>query len=299
MIEILKPLFYISPSSFMEWQLCPWKFYLKRLAGWRFNDPQSLPAGVGTAFDAFIKHWLAKRLKIEHRPTLNLNQMLKNITNDERDRVLEAGRNLAKFYVDRQFGDRLLNERVTDLEVEIYKFIGDIPLYGILDGVVNNIIPFDWKVRGYNAKKGYSPTPGYRVYVTSTGDVKAPHADERVKFLEDVNVRWAIQLSFYGWLLKLKRNHSLLPFRDMATAIDECTYGEHHIIFTQLRLPVSADFQEKLYEELKRMWLMIQKGDIPQASPDNERCFIFNKLCEAAHYCEAYKDINQGAFQLI
>lgn len=297
-MQACKPLIYLSPTSFQEWKLCPPKFFLKRLSGYRITTNQGRPAAVGCAFDLYIKRYVARKLGILDRPNLQMDVLLHAVEEcHDRIELLEAGKNIAEKYIQLGFVDRLLDEGIQDVELELFEEFDYFNLLGKPDAYCykgNNlfVVPHDWKVRGYKSKHGYSPTPGYKVYVTNNGQSFDAHC--RVgEPLELLNEGWAIQLAIYGWLLNTWlfktpdcRLHDL-KLQDMPVSIDEVTYGAKSIAFTQIRTHITKTFQENLFHSLVHCWNNC--ANPPDPMPDPKICHKYNIVCEASPYCGAYQ----------
>ena len=302
----MKPLIYFSPTSFMEWQHCKAKFVDKRLMGRvKIESEQGKPAAMGCAFDCFIKRWLAKKLGIINRPDLEMEALSAQITRQEdREEIIEAGRNLAIKYVELSLGDNLLRGGLCDLETDIFHLMQapegcpEVRLFGKLDAALKTdsgseygvdtsgiIIPHDWKVRGYGSVHGYSPTPGYSFYLTWNGKTKAAH-NKNICPIHELHERWAIQLTIYAWML----NNVYYPTRDLPVAIDEITYGNNSIVFSQIRTFTSIEYQLNLFNQIQEAWKEVQTmKERPPAEPNKYKCNQFNILCEVAVHCPEYE----------
>lgn len=277
----------------MMWLHCSEKFFLKKLSGYSFDEKQGNPAAMGSAFDAFVKTWIAHKIGLSNEPKLQVEELLKSVqipdTDSRRAEILRAGKNLAKLYMELGLVDRLLKENVSDLELHIFEIFHGVRILGLPDGVITQSdgikVPLDWKVRGYGSKHGYSPTQGYTTYISNDGTVKDWHS-KRGDPLENLNDRWAIQMAIYFWLLnpgKMRPGN----FIDAPCAIEEATYGRKNIVFTQIRTVVSAAFQETIWEKMKRCWTRCESPG--PAEPNKMRCMAYNQLCDCAIRCEAFK----------
>lgn len=296
----MKPLIYLSPTSYMEWNHCAAKFVTKRLMGYpRRQDTQGKPAAMGCAFDAFIKRWLASRKpELTNRPDLSMESLVEQISRQEdREQIIDSARSVAIKYTELNLGNQLFKENLYDLELDIFHMMGDVRLFGKLDAACNpdyvdycpgwdgEKVALDWKVRGYGSKSKYSPTPGYKEYVTFDGKRKPFHVKNSSP-LEDLNDRWAIQLSFYAWML----NGLEEPTKNMPVAIDEITYCPAGIVFTQIRTYISLAYQKMLFASVKKAWRDIQNlTKRPPASPNAWKCNQFNQQCEVAHLCPEFQ----------
>jgi hypothetical protein len=307
----MKPIQYLSPSSFMEYNTCSWKFINKRLMGRpKALDTQGIPAAMGCAFDVYMKRYLARQLKIDNRPDLEINTLLSSVSIPDtslREEILEQGKSLAMKYIDLGFTKRLLSEGLSDVEVDKFltmplhpdfshmvdrdgHLIPDLRLFGKLDCVItqeNLLIPHDFKIRGYKSKSGYSPTPGYKMYITSDGKTKEYHTKHECP-IDELNERWAIQLTIYAWML----NHVQRPGENLPLAIDEITFGRNNIVFSQIRSFTSVEYQKALWRDLSECWVtchQVTEEEMPIAMPTNYKCNMFNIPCELQAICEEYQ----------
>lgn len=294
-MNVAKPLIYLSPSSFKEWKLCPWKFFLKRLSGHLVKGSQGTPAALGCSFDLYIKRYLARQLGFQDEPRLSLATLVTSVNEDIPNRVeiLEAGKNLAEKYIELGFARRLLEEGLKDIELEIFEQFEEFNILGkpdasllpsSVEGKRELFVPLDWKVRGYGSKLGYSPTPGYRYRIDNTGKHYETHA-KSTEPLEMLNPDWADQLAIYGWLLNPWVINNLI---DMPIAIDEVTYGRSSVSFTSIRSYVSKEYQTRLKKELKECWNTAMEPVAP--IPSKSKCEIYNMLCDAAVFCTPYQE---------
>lgn len=306
-----KPIQYLSPSSYMEYETCPAKFCTKRLCGFpRTEGEQGVPAALGSAFDMYVKRWIGHKLGLVDaedkmtRPDLTLYALDKQISVDidRKEEIKQAAQNISSLYIKLQFAKRLMDEGINDVEIDSYhimdlhpEFTGPpIRLFGKLDGSIAGIVPFDWKVRGYGSKNGYSPTPGYRVYVTSDGRSMEAHYKQRAP-IHELNDRWGIQLTMYSWMLNKLRH----PVKEMDVAIDEVTYGKSNIVFTQIRTITTLDYQMQLWYNISKAWVELNNmKHVPIALPGHQ-CFMYNLLCEVAHLCPEYVQLKEFEYSQI
>jgi hypothetical protein len=287
--------------------MCEHKFYLLRLAGWKIDDAQGLPAALGCAVDMLVKNFLARKLGKGDEPRFQLINLEKNINREHRENteLLAVAQNLAQLYVDKKFAQRSLDEGLIDLELDIHQTFQNmsshVQLRGLPDGVIENpkpmiarYMPWDIKVRGYKSKQGYSPTPGYRIYVTSDGKSMDAHPKAGMP-LEDLNYNWAVQMTIYSWLL----NDCLIGVineSDLPVAIDEFTFGAKSIVLTQIRTTIKKEFARRVWYEILECWNWcnrdFDKDGNPMyfATPDRRKCYSYNQLCGVAPYCKAYQD---------
>lgn len=291
----VNPIMYLSPSSFLEWKHCPEKFWIKRISGHRVRGTQGIPAAMGSAFDVYIKRYLAHKLGLQNRPDLLLDNLLASIEIDDsslRDEVLAAGHNIAERYIALDFANRILKEGLIDVNISRYSNFGSLAIHGKPDAILQTddlLVPMDWKIRGYKSKHGYSPTPGYKVYVTNDGNTKLPHTKAGTP-LEELNYDWAVQVCMYTWML----NNIIIADRDLPVAIDEISFGSNNVVFTQIRTIVTKEFSNTLLRELLQCWN--ECNNPPDTVYEDRKCNKYNMLCDCAEHCYAYQShIQLGA----
>lgn len=218
---------YLSPSAIETFFLKPdqSEYYLKYLADDRPPPfPQTDAMSVGSSFDAYVKAELVSDLGLTldgfDLDTLFTTQ----VEEHNRDFALSAGATCMEAYKTSGAYRRLLHQLQHGSEVQFeFTAIGtvlDVPVRGKPDLQYRNeagaIIIVDWKVNGFCSKSGASPKKGY--VLCMDGWHGAPsrshnsiHKDAHLmriggidiniaSFFEDVDERWARQLSTYGWL---------------------------------------------------------------------------------------------------
>lgn len=286
---------YLSPSAFMLWRDCPYKYWLKYISGWKFPDQQGIPAAVGSAFDLFVKRWIAAKINISSEHKLQPEVLLENIQcpDEQKEEILRVGKNLSDFYQKLGLADRLMRENPVDLELEGYITLPNgVTILGKPDGCFEKdgeFIPFDFKVRGYGSKSAYSPTQGYRYYITNTGITKEAHAKAGIP-MEKLNESWAIQLAMYYWIL----NGRCVVDRPIPAAIEEVVFNSTGFVFSSIRTTISPSFLQWLLDELKNCWDNCIYPPTPQ--PNNWRCNKYNMRCQCASRCGAYNEWQNNIF---
>jgi hypothetical protein len=303
-----KKLIYISPSAFMEWERCSYKHWLKKLSGHQVENSQGLAAAAGNAFDTCVKYKLAKELGIDHYPKLHLINLAAsiNVENDDLFReVMQVGENLAKRYFQYGFAKRVISEGLYDLELNIFRQLSSFNILGLPDGCLKQeddelgtvYVPLDFKVRGYKSKLGYSPTPGYKMYISTSGETKGIHTKHGTP-LEELNRNWAVQMCVYYWLL----NNDTTCTHNIPVAIDEVCHGRKHITFSQIRTHITPKFQLEVWQGFCKMWNQCNRPErkTPGSKPglydpvhlariSKDTCYAYNQLCEASAVCKPYE----------
>jgi len=285
-LPIFRQMLYVSPSMFLKWRMCQQKVYLSRLAGHTYPEAdRSYPASVGTAFDAFIKDYIAKKRGMIS-PVLQLDFLLKGLSKES----IEHGRIIAKAYIISEWIKPLLEAKDLKLEQEVYANFGGIPILGRIDAIINDI-PLDWKVRGIRSVNKMYPTKGYGEryeYDLSTdkGTKVIYLANQKVPQdipLELRNEDWAIQLLFYNWLVRST------PYKFQ---IHEIVQQDNKLIFVNHEYIITLAFSNKIKAELDQMWKCIAghlyHAEIEEPRPRTQICESYGSLCEVAQFCTAY-----------
>lgn len=275
-MEIMNQPSFLSPSSVMQLRSNPNRFFLERMAIWpKTKEPQSLPAAVGSAFDAYCKLYIADKYNIDLKTKLidamwdadsrsyyinhDVSKIIlhTNIEPDNREEATPIGKHLFSKYkiaaVD--------TITFTDIEIKKQFKINNVPVLGILDAVIIDDktklnIPFDWKVSGYGSTSGVSPKPGYYCSWDKTGS-KGPHK----KYYEDmpfdsIDDKWALQGCLYGWEIGLPYGEPF-PF-----VIDGIFLRSHSYKIARYRGIITPEFQAYVAKIFIDAWEEIKSGKI-------------------------------------
>lgn len=291
------PIKYLSPSSLKEWQLCPHKFYLKRMSEFKnrlkekTKYEQGLPAAVGTALDAFVKDHLSNNVFMDGKFDLNYN-LAKQITYKGKapmSQVIDAGKALFEVYRETGALDMALDDGLCEVELESVIPMGNAMVMSKLDAKTNQEIPFDWKVRGY-ASSPKSPTPGW-TRCWKKGKL-LPKAHKRSEdYFELINRDWAQQLTIYGFSLGHQPGDPLYVFFDefsMRQNVNVPVVNIDTVVVTQIRSRVSADFQKRVFADLQLAWGETQTGRFPKPEANKERCYPYRQECPASEFCKSF-----------
>lgn len=216
---------YLSPSSITLFYKDRMEFYRKYLATNRQPRlPQTEPMSVGSAFDAYIKNYLAKCLGMkEAKDELDLNYLLKEqVEPQNMDFAVSAGRICFEAYKSLGATGYLMKElenagTVPCFEYTVQATINDtVPLLGKPDLYFHTkdgqLCIYDWKVNGYCSKSNTSPNKGYIRMLTPGKPLKVhknavPLMSESGILLDgctqmhDLNTSWSMQLAIYGWVI--------------------------------------------------------------------------------------------------
>lgn len=272
---VVKPLTYISPSTFNTWMLCETKLYLKKLSGHPYiKDLSSKAAAIGSAYGAFLVDYIAQKKKIDS-PHLRLGTMLNKIKVEkgiDKAKCLSMAKDLAVKYTKLPLIQRILDSNEIYLEVPRFAYIAGIPLYGIPD-VVADGLPIDFKCRPLST----SPTKGYKKRYTLTGMEQPPY--HTTMSLDECHEDWAVQMTIYSWLCGSS-------FGSIQYVIHELVGG----VVVEHIGSIDPKFKINLKEQLAKMWENINElnAEIDDPSPCTSTCEKWNSLCEVAPLCSAY-----------
>lgn len=280
-LPVFKQMSYISPSSFLTWRDCQYKTYLSKLSGLPYMPTLTTYAtDVGTAFDAYIKDYIAKK-KLVKGPHLHLDRMLGKIAGTDAD---AEGKKVAKIYISTGLVTPFLDATEIRLEQELLSRISGIPILGRIDMIVDGV-PLDWKLRGFLKANAY-PTKGYQKrfdYDINLDDFREVAAIEKLDFL--INEPWRIQMLVYNWLL---RNY---PRKYI---IHEVCKNKDKYIFVEHRGYIDKEFHAEILKQMDTMWNAITDSlyyaEIAVPRPAVFICEKWASLCERAVQCRYYKE---------
>jgi hypothetical protein len=266
-LKVEKELKHLSPSAIGNAKNQPNTFYLNRLVLDALpREPQSLAAGVGTAFDILIKRHLINDKNI-YCP-IEMEEIEASLQNEEiREEAFKAAEELMKMYRNSRLVALTKWVQIEGVFAQEYTFNGRcIPLICKLDAVVYDKeygfdVPLDWKCSGYTSEKGVSPKPKFKDKFDGKTWV-GPHKDYTTNMhVTELPADWARQFTLYGMCLN-KLNH-----RPDWT---EFPVHVHHPIFNGTgkkpmvavyRAIVTSDFQREIWEEVCQIWDSIKEDD--------------------------------------
>lgn len=189
----MKPIKYISPSSFKLFRDDRQRYYREKLAeNATVSDPQTQAMSIGSAFDAFVKSHLHKEIYGNYGKYVEATSRSGEQINGEeydaerllrvqveasnRDWARDHGRQLFTLYKQsgalaalmaelQQASSAPQFEITVEGVVQVSKEVAGIPLSGKPDICFKSksglVVIMDWKVNGYCAKAAKSPMPGY------------------------------------------------------------------------------------------------------------------------------------------
>jgi len=301
---------YVSPSSLKTFYTDREEYYLKYLADFKKpRDPQTLPMSVGSAFDAYVKHYLYRRFHGELDPRFAFDALFAaQVEEHNRDFALEAGKVCFEAYkVSGALSDLLTQMMDSPVKPEFEADlrgvvggasgnVGGVPLFGkpdlffkTVDGVS---VVYDWKVNGYCSQA--SPKAGY--VVLRDGWKGSPsrsagkcHKDAVVHMrgripvnvaqtMDVIEPDWANQTTIYAWMLgEAIGSNFIVGIDQLACAPGQIRVAEH-------RSYVGKAFQEKLASDLLKMWAIVQSGwifDSLSREASDARCSELDSLVKS------------------
>lgn len=262
---------FLSPTALMLWERNREEFYLKYLSP---TPPpkyaQTVPMAVGSAFDAYIKGYLSKRLFGEDRfEELFLTQ----VEEQNRDTAITDGADCFTQYKESGALHDLLKilDHATDVQMEytaVSSNVGNVTLLGKPDltfRIEDAHIVLDWKVNGYYSKNGVSPRAGY-CNLLPDGKMHKNCWPEYIGWLVvngEMNLPfdWALQLCTYGWLGGIDVGSS------MVVLVDQLAVRKGSIRVAQHRCWINAELQMDILSRYEECWSMIQ-DDLSWISPE-------------------------------
>lgn len=280
----------ISPSSFAKFEKEPEQFFLSYLAPVRPpRDPQSAPASVGSAFDAYVKSGLNH--VVFGKP--NFEELFETQVEDHnKEFALDAGLHCFECYKHCGAYQELITLLEGAIEEPQFEFNADtivdgVPIAGKPDarfvhrGGAHIIL--DWKVSGYCGKSAVSPNKGYalvrdgRFWKKPSRNQGKSHAlytgvdflgiEVNKFYMEQVSIDWADQLSMYAWMMG-----EPVGAEEVVVCIDQIVAkpagknglkdGNPLLRIANHKSRVSAAHQHGLVARLKSMWEATQSGHV-------------------------------------
>lgn len=254
------------------------------------REPQSHPASVGSAFDAFVKAELYDRYYgVNYKPEFSREALFeKQVEEQNRDFAYEAGEHVLQAYKDSGMYERFTDvfDQVIEpplFEVRAQGEIEGITLLGYPDGfgrLKNGCVIADWKVNGYCGKGSVSPQKGYglcldgfiadkhtRSHGKSHKDYTEAEFCEGITmgeaYMEDYHEKWASQTSGYAWLFGESvgsENFLAMIHQCVAKGMGE---GQKPILrFAEFRGKVRKPFQKMLIKRYRKVWDALNSGHI-------------------------------------
>lgn len=300
MLLIAKRPKYLSPSSLAKFEGQPNSFYLERLApNPKPYEPQSMPGGVGSSFDSFVKLELIQKLNIvdivkdrlltgiydssqrDYYRDKPIEQVLLELSVEKQNReeAIPAGKQLYNQYKSCPF-----YRETKFMDIEIHRsftlYTCGVPLYMKLDAAVdlsnlsnlsNLSTPFDWKVSGYGSKEGASPKIGYYMnYDCNTCQLKPPHSEYKADIeFSFIDRGWATQLATYGWGLGIPIGK---PFKAIVDNLIIRPTGTRIVRYIGW---ITEQFQLELAGRYKYAWESIMSGEFLRSLVSERKLISF------------------------
>jgi hypothetical protein len=263
------PLF-ISPSALKVFDSNIEDYYLRYLCSDREDrTPQNQAMAAGSAFDAYVKHNLAKSL-FGSKIVANLEWpgiFESQVESQNRTWGLVNGLDIYNQYVKSGAYGLLLKELEASLtpprfefsleaEIQGVKLFGKPDLYYTHKGGAG--VEFDFKVNGWCSQWGMSPMAGF-MKLLPEGKVHKECLPTKYRevmvdgysYLESRNKDWADQLSTYGWM------HGNEVGDEFVVAVDQLCCKSQVVRVAQHRSRVGKKHQFGLMERYKKLWSLI------------------------------------------
>ena len=292
----MKHIEYLSPTSIALFNEGVDKFYLQYLTEDRPPKmPQNYPMAIGSAFDAYAKSYLHGKLFGKGHSDSNrfgLDAIFEaQVEPQNRDWARVQGKHAFEKY---QASGALINllTELQDAHGEprfefdlrgalngyrdgIVRSVGDVILLGKPDLAFINRdgthVVFDWKVSGWCSDYGVSPMQGYVSLRDEYGYNAGYHKKcvpaelgsltiNNMLLLNELDRKWAAQLSIYSWLLGEPIGG------DFVVAIDQMvckpTGGVPSIRVAGHRLRINGEFQKSLFDQIESIWEIVHSDHI-------------------------------------
>jgi len=297
---------YLSPSSLNTFETDKHEFFYNYLADTRLpRQPQTEPMSVGSAFDAYVKSALYTDLFGKANEQFEFTTLFEmQVEEHNRDFALEAGQYTFDCYKETGAYAELLEDITAgdepQFEFTVRRDVDGVVLLGKPDCLYTRHDGFkvllDWKVNGYCSKSTTSPAKNFKMVIDawteddakpSRNNLKA-HKNYEPKMVGDYEIgtlpfeeggkKWADQVAMYLWTLGEPVGSPAI------VAVDQLACKPHKpyplVRVAQHRGQLSVEFQEQLFNRLKRAWDNIQDGyiftDMTREDNDNELAMLNN-----------------------
>lgn len=293
-----KPAYY-SPSAIKLFFTDRTAYYKAYLADVKYDrTPQTKPMAAGSAFDAFVKSYLAQHFYGEVRPEFDTRVLFEQqVEKPLWDEAWEVGRHLFLRYKDSGALTDIMGELSLAVAEPRFEFsvqgkvtrTGHTPEGFTLLGKPDlsfvtksgRIFVYDWKCNGYYARSKGSPAKGYIKSRDTATKVVRQHKDmvpmsvdgiiiNCYHSIDTINEEWADQLTIYSWLLGAPVGSDFLVGIEqlLGQGWDEIT--KPNIIVSSIRGTVTPGYQNALYDKIVRMHHIIESGHIFDELPFEE-----------------------------
>lgn len=292
---------YLSPSSLSLFESDRREFYLQRLAAVkRVKQVQTVPMAVGSAFDAFVKAYLYKRIHGDCAEYSEEALLSKQVDPGRRDVAIPAGRKLFNEYQRLGCMADLIDEMYSAATKPMFEFsikdtISGVPLLGKPDVFFINKegcrVVYDWKVNGFGSSSGASPTKGY-VRLKPGNKMHKDCCAVMFKGLmingewfNNISPGWADQLSTYAWLVG-----EPVGSEQWIVGIDQVACRGSDIRIAAHRARVASAWQKSLISRYQAAWTLIQSGLIFTDTMSSSECIEYQKMLDVMLGGESEQD---------
>ena len=262
---------YLSPTSLSQFETNLDEFVFTRICR-APRSIQTLPMAIGSAFDAYIKCYIAKELHTF--PSLKELLATQVEAHNRKDATLIGAHVFNVYKKHGAVADLMLEigESTPHMEFEVEGEVGGVPLLGRPDlffslGSEERLCSvLDWKVNGIVSLSSTSPKPGYIMCKGGTRDGK-PHKGAKIGTWNGVRVnldntfldaQWRDQLTVYAWLVGVPLGEPFVGGIDQLCGMGGGTFG--NIRVAQHRYVIGEEEQMKLLSRLKHAWEVISSG---------------------------------------
>lgn len=295
----------MSPSSIAVWRKDQEDYYKQYLSD---NRPpkiaQTQPMAVGSAFDAYVKADLYKKLVNKGDPKYEFNTLFEmQVEPDNRALARIDGKTVFDAYVKHggqaelvlEMQDALTEPKFEiDVESELswngkaVKMLGKPDVFFVNRQGAHVIV--DFKVNGFYSRYKMSPKKGYVRLLPGRTEHKdcliRDHNGVRINMLqalEHLDETWASQLSIYAWLCGCEIGS------DWIAGIEQLVCQRNEIDIpdikvAQHRMICSRDFQLKLIEECCEIWEIVNSDHIfrhMSKEASQERCATLERYAQS------------------
>jgi hypothetical protein len=279
---------YISPSTYMIAEECELSAAFLKWSGVKLKTIQTMPMAVGSAFDSFIKAEIAHLLG---KPVV-LAKLLETV---EQPEAIPIGKQLAEQYVNQGCLRRLINEGLSDIELNFKEVeVFGVPVYCKPDSVLGDGTPIDWKVNGYGSARGGSVEIGYFRRIRNGMDLWINSPEQF--FLHQINYKWAIQLIFYWWVQNQDKLDQLnLNANPMVKGrIEQVCITPNHVDFVSYQAYAQNTFVIELRDKVQALWQRVLKGEFMEPTPSESLCHPYGHPRPCTLVCPLYAAFRAG-----
>jgi hypothetical protein len=314
----MRKMTYLSPTSISLFQENPAEFYLNYLADNKpARPPQTEPMAVGSAFDAFVKHYLYSAVVGKGDARFDRLALFEaQVESQCRDKAFKAGEYCFEQYkkagcladlmlelqnsvVEPRFEIDIMGQ-VDGRREGVLKDLGPVPFLGKPDVYfVNKLgarVIVDWKVNGFYSKYPTSPMKGY----VRCRDVSQNYGQHKECFqqmwngmrinigcyLDQLNPGWAQQLSIYSWLCgeEVGSQNYIAGIDQLCCSVDSIRPFPK-IKVAEHRLRIGKEYQHKVFAAAQDIWDRVNNGHFfremtKQAS--DERCQFLDGFAKSS-----------------